>query len=558
MFKRVTIKAQLFALAAFISVLMSVVGFIGLNSTQKANEALIKVYQDRVIPITRLKVIGDAYTTGISDSLNKVINKIIKPEDAEVNIEHAVNTILREWQQYSHSSQGKRLEDEQAGMLELENLMFQADNAISDVKGILATNDIPKLSQYMASTVYPLLEPISKSISKLIDLQLSQVKSEYEAANAEFMLQRKIAIVTILCGIILTFFASFGLARTISKSLKEVSSQLDSIASGQADLTKRIKILRRNEVGEVSTNFNRFMENLLTLVKRVQKSGIQVTSSATAIAATSKQLERTINDFGSFTNEVGATAKEISATSQELVKTMSEVSTVATNTANLATEGQNNLGRMESTMSQMEDASTQISSRLAIISEKAANITNVVTTITKIADQTNLLSLNASIEAEKAGEYGLGFAVVAREIRRLADQVALATLDIDQMVKEMKSAVSAGVMEMDKFSEEVHRDVQDVRSIGSQLTQIIEQVQTLLPRFESVHEGVHAQAEGAQQISESMIQLSEAVKQTDKSLAETSRVVIELNQAAKDLQTQVSGFRVDQIDVAKAAPVKKG
>src|SRR6266699_6172202 len=100
---------------------------------------------------------------------------------------------------------------------------------------------------------------------------------------------------------------------------------------------------------------------------------------------------------------------------------------------------------------------------LTAIQERAHDITTVVTTITKVADQTNLLSLNAAIEAEKAGEYGLGFAVVATEIRRLADQTAVATFDIEQMVKEILSAVSAGVMGMDKFSEEVRRGMQDVQ-----------------------------------------------------------------------------------------------
>jgi len=120
-----------------------------------------------------------------------------------------------------------------------------------------------------------------------------------------------------------------------------------------------------------------------------------------------------------------------------------------------------------------------------------------VTTITKVADQTNLLSLNAAIEAEKAGEYGRGFAVVATEIRRLADQTAVATYDIEQMVKEMQSAVSAGGMGMDKFSEEVRRGVNEVQQVSHQLTQIIQQVQALMPRFESVNEGMQAQATGA-------------------------------------------------------------
>ena len=192
----------------------------------------------------------------------------------------------------------------------------------------------------------------------------------------------------------------------------------------------------------------------------------------------------------------------------------------------------------------MEAASKSISGRLEAINEKAENITNVVTTITKVADQTNLLSLNAAIEAEKAGEYGRGFNVVAREIRRLADQTAVATLDIDQMVQEMQSAVSAGVMEMDKFIAEVNCSAEDVGRISIQLARIIEQVQALSPSFENVNVSMGHQSENAQKINLSIVNLSEEMQQTMDSLRETYGAIEQLNEAARSLQDEVSRFKV--------------
>src|SRR5258708_785707 len=190
------------------------------------------------------------------------------------------------------------------------------------------------------------------------------------------------------------------------------------------------------------------------------------------------------------------------------------------------------------------EASGSISAKLAVLSEKTANINSVVTTITKVADQTNLLSLNAAIEAEKAGEYGLGFAVVAMEIRRLADQTAVATYDIEKMVKEMQSAVAAAVMGMDKFSEEVRRGVEEVRQVSAHLAQIIHQVQTLSPRFQMVNEGMHAQAAGAEQISETLTQLSEAAQQTAESLRQSNLAMDHLNGAASALQASVARVKL--------------
>jgi methyl-accepting chemotaxis protein WspA len=166
----------------------------------------------------------------------------------------------------------------------------------------------------------------------------------------------------------------------------------------------------------------------------------------------------------------------------------------------------------------------------------------VVTTISKVADQTNLLSLNAAIEAEKAGEHGRGFAVVAREIRRLADQTAVATFDIEQIVKEMQSAVSAGVMGIDKFADEVRRGREAIGAVTTQLTEIISQVQTLPPSFESVNEGVQSQSISAAQISEALAQLSVASQQTADSLRQSSMAIDQLNDASRGLQSGVQRF----------------
>src|SRR6185437_15233744 len=173
-------------------------------------------------------------------------------------------------------------------------------------------------------------------------------------------------------------------------------------------------------------------------------------------------------------------------------------------TATLAGSGQAGLNRMKTTMQQVMEASASINARLAVLSDKAGNIGTVVTTITKVADQTNLLSLNAAIEAEKAGDYGRGFSVVAAEIRRLADQTAVSTGDIEQMVKEMQSAVAAGVMGMDKFSDDVRRGGEVVQQVSEELSQIIHHVQALTPNFETVSEGMQSQSEGAQQISDGL------------------------------------------------------
>ncbi len=317
---------------------------------------------------------------------------------------------------------------------------------------------------------------------------------------------------------------------------------LEVIRSG--DLSQRLNLNRHDEFQALETGLNRMSDELTGLVGQAQKSAIQVTTSVVEIAATAKQQQATANETAATTTEIGATSREIYSTSRELVSTMNEVSSGAEEAARLVGTGQAGLTQMEDTMHHVMDAAGLVNAKLAILNEKASNINQVVTTITKVAGQTNLLSLNAAIEAEKAGEYGRGFSVVATEIRRLADQTAVATYDIEQMVKEIQSAVSAGVMGMDKFSEEVRRGIADVQNVGVQLSQIIQQVQALTPRFQSVNEGVQAQAIGAEQISQALEQLSEAAHQSVESLRQSSQAIDELTLTANGLRNGVSRFKL--------------
>ncbi len=323
-------------------------------------------------------------------------------------------------------------------------------------------------------------------------------------------------------------------------SLREQVLLVQDIADG--DLTGSIKPQSAND--DMGNALVDMVAHLSSLVREVHKSGIQVNTSATQISATARQQHSTATEIAATTTEIGATSKEISATSKEMVRTMTEVADAAEQSATLAGSGQTGLTQMEETMHRVMEATGSINAKLAVLNEKAGNITQVVTTITRVADQTNLLSLNAAIEAEKAGEYGRGFAVVATEIRRLADQTAAATVDIEQLVKEIQSAVTAGVMGMDKFSEEVRRGVFDVEKVAGQLEQIIQHVQSITPRIGSVSEGMQAQSTGAQQISEALSQLGEAARQTAESLQQSNETVQRLDDASRGLRTSVERFKV--------------
>jgi methyl-accepting chemotaxis protein WspA len=326
----------------------------------------------------------------------------------------------------------------------------------------------------------------------------------------------------------------------------KVDMLLDVVSrAARGDLTGTVTIAGSDAIGRLGEGLGTMLGSLRTLVSNVQRAGIQVTTSATQIAASARQQEATGIEQAQTSVEVLSTTREISANTSQLLRTMEEAGEVADYTTAATAEAQGNLTRMDQSMQQMVAATDAITAKLATLSEKASNINSVLTTITKVADQTNILSLNAAIEAEKAGEAGRGFAVVAAEIRRLADQTSVSTWDIEQMLKEMQSAVSASVMGMDKFTEDIRRSVGEARHVAEQLSGMTEQVRKLAPRFDLVLQGMQSQAVGASQITATMTQLSDASQLTVDSLKATSEAVQQLQYAATDLQQSVATFSVN-------------
>ncbi len=351
-----------------------------------------------------------------------------------------------------------------------------------------------------------------------------------------------LALGIVLVVVVMAWFARRA-AATLSDRVQLVSDVADRVAQG--DLTTAVPTTDdRDETGRLLTAIGRMTQSLRGLVTRVKQASVVLMSTATEFAATSRQQESTVQGFGASTNEIAAAVKQIAATSQELLATMEGLNAVSGQTADLAEQGQSGLSNLDSTMDRLAQAANAMAARLAAIREEAAEITGVVTTISKVADQTNLLSINAAIEAEKAGEQGLGFLVLAREIRRLADQTAVATLDIEQMVKQMQTAVSAGVMEIDRFAEEVRSGVGTVDRVGGQFGQIISQVKTLSERFDTVNHGMRSQSQGARQIGEAMGQLLDGARQTSLSLREFNSATESLRDAVTVLKQEIAKFNL--------------
>ena len=266
---------------------------------------------------------------------------------------------------------------------------------------------------------------------------------------------------------------------------------------------------------------------------------IQLTSNGTQVASSANQQLSHATSFNVSSTEIATAVKEISSTSQELLRAMEELSQEAIRASKVAQNGTASLHGLGQSIESLAKATQTIADSLNEIRNQASKINAVTLAVTKVADQTNLLSLNAAIEAERAGDAGAGFAVVAREIRRLADQSANSSQEIEQTVHEMHDAVSSGVAEVQALSVAVEQSVAVSDHIRQQFTEIISRVESMTPRYEMVHLGMQNQSVGAQQISDAMWQLTESAGQTSEAVGELNQVSLELHKAVGILKKRI-------------------
>ena len=350
----------------------------------------------------------------------------------------------------------------------------------------------------------------------------------------------------IVAGVGLAVLVGFlvAMSRSLSRRIGSTLASVERIASG--DLASRIEVSDdRDEAGDLSRGVAEMSARLGELVGRVREATVRLQTTSDEVAAGGRDQASAAATFGSSVVEIAAASRQIAATAEELRSMMEAVDQAASDTASMADEGRRDLESMERSMRSLEEGTRSVSSRLSAIDEKATGIGAVVTTITKVADQTNLLSVNAALEAEKAGEFGVGFMVVAREIRRLADQTAEATLDIERMVRQMQEAVASGVGEMKRFDERVRAGVAEASRLASQMSRMIERVNEGSGQVSHVREGMQSQAQGAMQITQSISSLEQGATSVGASAKEFSDAAVDLQRSLRTLGEAVERFRVE-------------
>ncbi|MTI80880.1 MAG: methyl-accepting chemotaxis protein [Firmicutes bacterium] len=514
------VGTRLYALIAILSILLIALGALGIWGINKTNQSLETVYHDSVTPLKQLKIVSDMYAINVVDTANKIRNKNISWSQGIKNLEFAQKKISEQWEEYKSNH---LITEEKQLVGELEPLIKNADQSINKLAKIIREKDEKALERYTAAELYREIDPVTAKFAQLIDVQTNLAKAEYEHAEQRFKVISSISIVGILGVVLLAFLLSFLIIRSVTKPIDVLKHKLNTLADRGGDLTQKIDIDSKDEIGDLAKIVNKFLSNFRTIME-------EVNSSARDVFQTSEQLNSTSQQTSASANETAATMNEMSTTVEQVSSNIQEISTVSLSTSEYANRGSEGIASITKQMNNIASASKEVSQYIDGLSKKSLEINKIVELITNIAEQTNLLALNAAIEAARAGEHGRGFAVVAEEVRTLAEQSTDASKEIFSLITAIQEESKSAVEKMAEGGREVEEGSNVVSEVGESFKEIINSVQSLTTQIQGVASATEQMSSGVQNVAASTEEQTAATEEVSAFAESLSKLADQLNQ----------------------------
>ena len=524
MFNNLSIKMRLIGTMAFMAVMLIVGGAMGVFGLQSTNDSLKDVYSNQLASSQAI----NTSMMRLFQARSTIDRVLVKPNAANTGELFArANTLRAEsdaaWKQYyalPMNAEEKKL----AELVTANRDAYLRDGAMPLIAAVQAGR-YDEAQRLMFEKTTPLFVAMNESAEKLQEFQMKAAAGSYEASQSMYGVFRIAAIGGVLFGLIVVAIAAFFLIRAIMQPLNDMLGHFSAISSG--DLTSRIEVKSRNEMGVL-------MSGLQVMQKSLIETVFNVRQGSTAIGVATQQIAAGNLDLSSRTEEQASSLEETASSMEELTSTVKQNADNARQANQLAASASTVAEKGGVVVSQVVDTMEEINA-------SAKKIVDIIGVIDGIAFQTNILALNAAVEAARAGEQGRGFAVVASEVRNLAQRSAAAAKEIKTLIGDSVDKVEIGsklVAEAGVTMKEVVQGVQQVTDIMSEITAASQE-----------------QSAGIEQVNQAISQMDQVTQQNAALVEEAAAAAESLNEQAGKLAEAVSVFKLD--GVAAATPVTK-
>ncbi len=328
------------------------------------------------------------------------------------------------------------------------------------------------------------------------------------------------------------------------KPINALIERIKDIAQGEGDLTQRIEVKSDDEIGQLGKWFNQFVQKIHDVIAEVAGTSNEVAAAATQIAASSEEIAAGMNEQSQQVTQISSAVEEMSASVVEVARKSADASQNAVQSGELATAGGGVVDETINGMQAISGAVTASASSVEELGKRGEQIGQIIEVINDIADQTNLLALNAAIEAARAGEHGRGFAVVADEVRKLADRTTKATEEIGGSITAIQTGTTQAVERMEGGTEQVKSGVERATVAGENLEKIVSSARDVSAMVQSIAAAAEQQSASSEQVSKSAEQIASVARESGDGASQAAAAATDLSEKAEQMRSLVSRFKV--------------
>lgn len=411
----------------------------------------------------------------------------------------------------------------------------------------------PKPGEKESSEKLSYIVPIGDGLDMLVgvgvyidDVQKkkTQIAGDMQQALMQFAMVA-VGVVLAYSLLIVLPFTLLLIRRSIVGPIRQVSETMADIAEGEGDLTRRITSKSNDEIGKLATGFNTFAQKIHDTIAQVAKSAGEVASAATEIAAVSDEMANGLSQQSAQVHTISSAIEEMNASIVEVARKSVDVAEHAKHDAKSAQEGGIIVNETVREMQSIKQTVTDTANSVEELGKRSEQIGQIIEVINDIADQTNLLALNAAIEAARAGEHGRGFAVVADEVRKLADRTTKATDEIAHSITAIQTETKEAVERMSKGTEQVATGVERASEAGESLKRIVNSSQAAVDMIQSIAAAAEEQSAASAQVANNIENISSFTRQSSEGASQAAEASGQLSAKAEQLQSLVRQFKID-------------